>query len=175
MHHTKLYTLSLHDALPIFTLEGDLITAHHFYKCGSRNKHSGSRLGLKDKLNRLSGTLSELNRSVEQSEQRLDEVQQKLEGLSLNKIQQTIRELQNQRRKQDQEMSRYQSGIQVYEKNIFDLKNRKESLSSNRDKDAGDLEELQPLQKEYQNELTSLGKRQEELKSTLQKLEDERA
>lgn len=157
------------------TLEGDLITAHHFYKCGSRNKHSGIRLGLKDKLNRLSGTLSELNRSVEQSEQRLDEVQQKLEELSLNKIQQSIRELQNQRRKQDQEMSRYQSGIQVYEKNIFDLKNRKESLSSNRDKDAGDLEELQPLQKEYQNELTSLGKRQEELKSTLQKLEDERA
>src|SRR5690625_7780737 len=72
-------------------------------------------------------------------------------------------------------MSRYQSGIQVYEKNIFDLTNRKESLSSNRDKDAGDLEALQPLQKEYQNELTSLGKRQEELKSTLQKLEDERA
>src|SRR5690625_7635540 len=72
-------------------------------------------------------------------------------------------------------MSRYQSGIQVYEKNIFDLINRKESLSSNCDKDAGDLEELQPLQKEYQNELTSLGKRQEELKSTLKKLEDERA
>src|SRR5690625_6366288 len=68
MHHTKLYTLSLHDALPIFTLEGDLITAHHFYKCGSRNKHSGIRLGLKDKLNRLSGTLSELRSEEHTSE-----------------------------------------------------------------------------------------------------------
>lgn len=157
------------------TEEGDLITSDHFYKSGSKNKHSGIRLGLQDKLNRLSSDLTRLTQSVKSNELRLEEVQQKLSGLQLDAIRLSIKEHQNSSRKLDQQMSRFQSGIQVYEKNIYDLKNRKESLSSNRNKDERDLEELHPLQKELQQEITSLGNRQEELKSTLQKLEDERA
>lgn len=168
-------TLLTEEITSAVTVDGDLITSNHLYKSGSKNKHSGIRLGLKDKLSRLSKSLGQYNQSIEQSELRLAETGQALDNLKLGAIRQEIKELQNNSRKFDQDISRYQSGIQVYEKNIYDLKNRKESLNSTRDKDAENLEELQPLQKEYQNKITSLGNRQQELKNTLQKLEEERA
>ncbi len=157
------------------TLDGDLITSNHILKSGSKNKQAGIRLGLKDKLDKLSLKESELDTAIEHRVGQLEEVKSERQSLNVGAIRQTIKELQKTAREYEQDMSRYQSGIQVYEKNIADLKNRKEALAGNLDVAAEELEELQPKQKEYQQKISDLSKEQQEKKNILQRLEEERA
>ncbi len=157
------------------TRDGDLITSNHILKSGSRNKQAGIRLGLKDKLEKLSARETELNTTIEHRETELEEVKKELQSLNVDAIRQTIKEMQKTARTHEQEMSRYQSGIQVYEKNIADLKNRKEALAGNLDVAAEELEELQPKQKEFQQKISELSKEQQNKKDILQRLEEERA
>ncbi len=157
------------------TLNGDLITSNKILKSGSKNKQAGIRLGLEDKLNKLNKKEYDLEASLVSKEDSLEEINRDLEFIDLDSIRQSIRELQKTNRELDQQVSRYQSSIQVYEKNIGDLKNRKEKLAGNRDTAIEELENLQPKQKEFQKKITELDKQQKEKKETLQNLEEERA
>ncbi|MEX0945560.1 MAG: chromosome segregation protein SMC [Balneolaceae bacterium] len=157
------------------TSQGELITTNHFLKGGSKNRQAGVRLGLKDKLEKLNKREIDLSLQLEKKESELEEINNRLNEQNLEKIRQEIKENQKQAREFEHQMSRYQSGIQLYEKSISDLKNRQQSLVGSRDLAAGELEELQPLQKEHQQKITTLSQKQDELKIMLQNLEEERA
>ncbi|MCC5940634.1 MAG: chromosome segregation protein SMC [Balneolaceae bacterium] len=157
------------------TPDGDLITSDHILQSGSKNKQAGIRLGLKDKLDKLHTRQTEIEKELAAGERSLEQVSGELAALDLDAHRQTIRQLQKNAREHEQAMSRYQSGVQVYEKNISELKSRKESLAGNRDLAAEELENLQPRQKELQQKISDLSKEQEQKKRTLQKLEEERA
>ena len=157
------------------SFDGDLITRDRFYKSGSKNKQAGIRLGIKDKLDKLQSKLAGHTRELEQAETDLESVEEKLERLNPEIVRQAIKEKQKESRKLEQEMSRYQSGIQVYEKNIGDLTNRKENISENREQAEEKLDTLQPKQKELQEKIIELTDLQKEKKEKLESLEDERA
>lgn len=157
------------------TPAGDQITSDRILKSGSKNKQAGIRLGLDDKLNKLTKKENQLEAEVVSKEDSLDKINRDLSGIDLDSIRQAIRTLQKTNRELDQQVSRYQSSIQVYEKNINDLKNRKDKLAGNRDMAIEELENLQPKQKEFQKKITKLDEQQKEKKETLQNLEEERA
>lgn len=157
------------------TREGELITGQHLLKGGSKNKQAGVRLGLKDKLEKLAQKEKQLSGQLTEKENELETIVKKYNELNLEKIRNEISEKQKQIREFEQQMSRHQSGIQLYEKSIYDLKERQESLAGNRDQAVGELEELHPKQKEHQKKITDLSQKQEELKQQLQSLEEERS
>src|SRR6056297_2306977 len=147
------------------SFDGDLITRDRFYKSGSKNKQAGIRLGIKDKLDKLQSKLAGHTRELEQAETDLESVEEKLERLNPEIVRQAIKEKQKESRKLEQEMSRYQSGIQVYETNI----------AENREQAEEKLDTLQPKQKELQEKIIELTDLQNEKKEKLESLEDERA
>ena len=157
------------------TVEGDLITADHFLKSGSKNKQAGVRLGLKDKLEKLKSKYQNADLSLEEKQKELDQLNGELEELKTESIRQQIKETQKSIRQFEQQASRWQSNVQLYEKNINDLKIRKSNLQSNLDSAQEELDELHPQQKELQQKITELSKQQNQKKDVLQKLEDERA
>ncbi|MEX1270512.1 MAG: chromosome segregation protein SMC [Balneolaceae bacterium] len=157
------------------TPDGDLITANRFLKSGSKNKQAGVRLGLKDKLEKLSGKHTEINVQLSEEETALEELNEELNSLQPDQVRQKIREHQQILRGEEQKASRYQSGIQVYEKNINELKNRKETLLHNEGSAREELDLLHPKQKEFQQLIAGLSEKQDEKKEVLQKLEEERA
>jgi len=179
---TVMLAENIEDATPLpqgfssaVTPDGDLITSNRFYKSGSKNKQAGIRLGIKDKLEKLGKKLSGHSADFETAQTELATVEEKLEGLNPEKVRQAIREKQKEARKLEQEISRYQSGIQVYQKNIGDLTNRKANISENRERAEEQLDTLQPEQKELQEKIIELTDLQKEKKETLESLEDERA
>jgi chromosome segregation protein len=157
------------------TPDGDLITSEKILKSGSRNKQAGIRLGLKDKLEKLADKQSEMEEALRVKENELAETAEKLKTIDPESIRKDIRDLQKSAREHEQKISRYQSSVQVYQKNITELNTRKESLAGNRDLAEEELENLQPRQKELQQKISELGKQQQEKKKHLQKLEEERA
>ena len=157
------------------TPDGDLITSNHILKSGSKNKQAGMRLGLKDKLDKLHSRQKAIELKLTEGETALSKVLNELSALDLDAHRQAIRQLQKTAREHEQAMSRYQSGVQVYEKNISELRTRKESLAGSRDLTAEELENLQPRQKELQQKIMEFGKEQEKKKKALQKLEEDRA
>jgi chromosome segregation protein len=157
------------------TPQGDLMTANKFLKSGSRNKQAGVRLGLKDKLEKLSAKSDELQRELAQKNAELEELNEKLKTLDSDSIRSEMKELQKDVRKLEQDASRWHSGIQVYEKNINDLNSRKKNLQSNLDMAQEELDSLHPRQKELQQKIKELSLKQSGKKKDLQKLEEERA
>ena len=155
--------------------DGDMITRDRFYKSGSKNKQAGIRLGIKDKLEKLQSKLGSHTQTFEQAEADLGSIEEKLKGLEPEIVRQAIKEKQKESRKLEQQMSRYQSGIQVYQKNIGDLTNRKENISVNREQAEEKLDTLQPQQKELQERIIELSDLQSRKKEKLESLEDERA
>jgi chromosome segregation protein len=163
------------EASSAVTVEGDLLTASRFLKSGSNHKQAGIRLGLKDKIEKLNARASKIDISVGKAEKNLNTLNKELENLNLESIRKRIRDIQQQIREQEQKASRFQSSIQVYEKNISELKNRKVNLLSNQDTAREELDTLHPRQKELQQKITELSELQDEKKQALRKLEEERA
>ena len=157
------------------TPDGDLITRNRFLKSGSKNKQAGIRLGLKDKIDKLSENRISIEKELQKKEESLLQLNSNLDAINPDSLRAQIRDIQKSAREKEQAVSRYKSSIQVYEKNIGDLKNRKSNLLSNQDSAKEELDELQPHQKELQQKITQLSKEQDEKKETLQKLEEERA
>lgn len=155
--------------------DGDLVTAHRFLKSGSKNKQAGIRLGLKDKLEKLDQKKAEITTQLEEEEQALSSLNEELEALNLENIRQRIREIQKNARQKEQSVSRHHSSIQVYEKNIGELKNRKSTLLSTQDEAREKLDTLHPRQKELQERIRGLSEQQNEKKEAMQQLEEERA
>lgn len=157
------------------TANGEFLSKNQFLKGGSRNRQAGVRLGLKDKLEKLDRKEKQIHQQISDKETALADIQKKLGDLNLDLIRQEIKENQKKSRDLEQEMSRFQSSIQVYEKSINDLKSRQDTLVGNRELAVDELEQLQPQQKEYQQKIKDLSSNQDKLKEELQSLEDERA
>jgi chromosome segregation protein len=154
---------------------GELINAHRFLKGGSKKKQTGIRLGLQDKLEKLEAKGSRIQKELAEKKAELQQTQEVIASLDPSELRKDIKQVQQTGRELEQKMSRFQSQIQVYEKNISDLKTRKESLSGNRNSAVQELEELHPRQKEYQQKITELSRKKEEQQEKLQSLEEERA
>jgi chromosome segregation protein len=157
------------------TKEGELITANRFLRSGSKSNQAGVRLGLKDKLEKLEAKSANTQNELKLKEKALDKLQVQLEELDLNKMRNQFAGFENEIRKWEHKANQIQSGIEIYEKNITDLKNRQKSLVTSEDSAKGELKNLSPKQNELQEKIEYLTREQNEKKELLQSLEDERA
>lgn len=157
------------------TLEGELLTSHRFLRSGSKSNQAGVRLGLKDKLEKLDSQKANTESSLKLKENALSKLETTLAGIDLDKMRLEFAEFEKEIREWEQQVNRLQSSIVVYQKNISDLKNRRQTLISSEDSAKGELKNINPKQKELQDIIERLNNQQDEKKRVLQDLEEERA
>ncbi|MGF1671297.1 MAG: chromosome segregation protein SMC, partial [Balneolaceae bacterium] len=171
----KAWEMAQNGASSVVTIRGDLITSSQFLKSGSSNKQSGVRLGLRDKLDKLGKKENQLIKELDGHQKKLEQAEEQLSKLNLEQLRSSLRETESEIRRHEQQASSFQSGIQVYEKNIRELQNRKQSLISNEGSAREELETLRPGQKELQSLIASLHEEKKKKQDQLKKLEDDRA
>jgi chromosome segregation protein len=157
------------------TKEGELITANRFLRSGSKSNQAGVRLGLKDKLEKLEAKSANTRHELNRKEKSLDKLEVQLEDLDLDKMRTEFNEFEKEIRKWEHKANQIHSGIEIYEKNITDLKKRRESLTSSEDTAKDELKNLNPKQNELREKIEQLTTEQNDKKEVLQNLEDERA
>jgi len=168
-------TLSRDIHSAIVTREGDLVTAGRFLKSGSRGKQAGIRLGLNNKMDKLKEQKAACEQELESHQKNLERTEAEYGSLNLEELRQKLRETESEIRKKEQLSGRYQSEVQVYQKNIHELKDRKQSLVSNEGTAREELEELYPRQKELQRRISELDAQKNKKQERQKKLEDDRA
>jgi len=157
------------------TLEGEVVTSHHFLQSGSKNKHAGIRVGLKDKIEKLEKKAGKVESDIKKAEKQLEEKRKKYEQIQIGTLEKQLKEQEQQVRGLENQINSFDSKIQIYEKNISELNKRRNSLIENEEKNREQLDGLQPRQKELQQQLKDIHEEQEARKEVLQNLEEERA
>lgn len=157
------------------TLEGEVVTSNHFLQSGSKSKHAGMRVGLKDKIEKLQKKADKLKSKAEKAEQQLEKKRNEYDQIQINELEEQLKEQEQQVRGLENQINSFDSKIQIYEKNIGELNNRREALTGNEEQAREKLEGIQPRQKELQQKLKDLHNEQESHKEVLEKLEEERA
>ncbi|MFN1834897.1 chromosome segregation protein SMC [Balneola sp. MJW-20] len=157
------------------TYEGEVITGNKFYKSGSKSKNAGVRVGLKDKIEKLESELKKTDKEITKLDEYLQQIVTKYEKLDIAALSQALKEREQEVRRLEQQQHSLSSKVQVYQKNISELVNRKDHLKSSEGTAQEELNSIQPKQKELQNKLLELDEVQNEKKELLESLEEERA
>lgn len=156
------------------TYEGDVITADGFIRSGSANKNVGIRVGLKDKIEQLERKAVTAEDEIDQLRMQLQQAEQQYQNLSLENLTGKTKNLGQEVRRLESQMSSLHARKAVYEKNIADYRARLEKLNIDQDQSGQELKEVQP-------KIESLGVRLKELlgnqfdqKNALEKIEESR-
>lgn len=157
------------------TYEGEVITGSRFYKTGSKNKNAGIRVGLKDKIEKLEKEETRVTKEITKLEDYLSQIVEKYQKLDIGKLSQMLKDKEQEVRRLEQQQHSLSSKIQVYQKNITELMNRKDHLKSSEGTAQEELDSMQPQQKELQKKILELDEQQNEKKELLQTLEEDRS
>ncbi|MFH5834001.1 chromosome segregation protein SMC [Halalkalibaculum sp. DA384] len=157
------------------TTEGEVITSHHFFQSGSKSKNAGMRVGLKDKIEKLEQRAREAQSNIEEARDSLKSVTQQYESIHIQELEQELKASEKEVRRLEQEINSAGSKIQIYEKNIGELKNRRQDKYDNEDSAQSELKGIEPRQKELKQELAEIEQKQQEKREALEQLEEERS
>ncbi|MEX0608080.1 MAG: chromosome segregation protein SMC [Balneolaceae bacterium] len=157
------------------TFDGEVITNARFFQSGSKSKNAGIRVGLKDKIEKLEKEEAKTSKEIVKLEEYLQQIVEKYEKLDIGKISQSLKEKEQEVRRLEQQQHSLSSKVQVYQKNIGELVNRKDHLKSSEGSAQEELDGIQPRQKELQQKMLGLDKEQNEKKELLETLEEERS
>ena len=157
------------------TPEGEVVTSYQFLHSGSKGKHAGIRVGLTDKIEKLQEKEENAGADIQQAEKELQELQERLEDIAIGKLEQQLKEKENEVRKLENSINSLESRIQVYEKNIGELKTRKKEILGSEEEARKRLKDLDPRQEELKEKREQLEQQQEEKKKILNNLEEERS
>ena len=157
------------------TYQGEVITGSRFYQSGSKSKNTGIRVGLKDKIERLEKEEAQTLKEIEKLEDYLEQIIAKYEKLDLPALSRSLKEKEQEVRRHEQQQHSLSSKIQVYQKNITELVNRKDYLKSSEGSAQEELESIQPKQRELQEKMLKLDEQLSDKKNLLQELEEDRA
>src|SRR5699024_6856318 len=157
------------------TLDGEVITGRRFFQSGSNSKNAGIRVRIKDKIEKLSGRQTNITSDIETLKKQLEESQQAYQAIGPGAIEQELKQKEKAFRNIENEINSFESRIQIYQKNISELKDRRETLINNEGAAQAEFNQLQPRQKELQQKLKDLHSDQKEKEKTLSELEEERS
>lgn len=157
------------------TYDGEVITNAGFYQSGSKSKNVGIRVGLKDKIEKLEQQKAATIKETRNLEEYLQQIVDKYESLDVANLSQTLKEKEQEVRRLEQQQHSLSSKIQVYQKNIGELVNRKDSLKTNEGSAQEELDAMQPKQRDLQNKMLALDETQIEKKELLESLEEDRS
>lgn len=157
------------------TIDGEVVTAKHFLKSGSKSKNAGIRVGLKDKIAKLEEKAESRRREIDKLNNKLEKTKEDYQSIDLQQLEKELKQKEKDVRNFENKINSFRQKIDIYEKNISELENRREELINSEDTSQQELDDLQPRQKELQEKLRELHKKQEEKKQVLQELEEERS
>lgn len=156
------------------TFDGEVVTKTGFYQSGSKSKNAGIRVGLKDKIEKLEKEQAKIDKEILKLQEYLDQIVEKYEKLDVARLSQNLKEKEQEVRRLEQQQHSLSSKVQVYQKNIGELVNRKDSLKTNEGSAQEELDTIQPKQKELQAKMLELDSKQNEKKDLLESLEEDR-
>ncbi|MFA5669734.1 MAG: chromosome segregation protein SMC [Balneolaceae bacterium] len=168
-------TLKNNSDATVVTFDGEVVTPTHFFQSGSKSKNAGIRVGLKDKIEKLEAEGLKVAKEIVQLEEYLDQIVQKHDKLDVAKLSKFLKDKEQEVRRLEQQQQSLSSKIQVYQKNIGELVNRKDNLKSSEGTAQEELDSIQPKQKELQTNMLALDEQQTEKKELLETLEEDRA
>ncbi|MTI86569.1 MAG: chromosome segregation protein SMC [Balneolaceae bacterium] len=157
------------------TFEGEVVTDSRFYQSGSKSKNAGIRVGLKDKIEKLEQEEAKTSKEISKLEEYLGQIVEKYNKLDISKLSQLLKEKEQEVRRHEQQLHSLSSKVQVYQKNITELVNRKDHLKSSEGTAQEELDSIHPKQKELQKKMLELDEKQKEKKELLSRLEEERS
>lgn len=157
------------------TYDGEVITGSRFFQSGSKSKNAGIRVGLKDKIEKLEKEEVKAAKEISNLEEYLEQIIEKYEKLDVSSLSQSLKEKEQEVRRLEQQQHSLSSKIQVYQKNITELMNRKDHLKSSEGTAQEELDSMQPRQKELQKKMLELDQQQNDKKDLLETLEEERS
>lgn len=156
------------------TYDGEVINRNRFFKSGSKNKNTGVRVGLHDKINRLEKEKTAVLKEIDKLSEYLTQIVEKYDKLDIGKLSSGLKEKEQEVRRLEQQQHSLSSKVQVYQKNITELVNRKDYLKTNEGTAQEELDLMQPKQKELQKKMVELDVEQNKKKDLLESLEEER-
>ena len=157
------------------TYDGEVINKNRFFKSGSKSKNTGIRVGLTDKIERLEKEKVGVLKEIDKLSDYLKQIVEKYDKLDIGKLSAGLKEKEQEVRRLEQQQHSLSSKIQVYQKNITELVNRKDYLKSSEGSAQEELDSIQPKQKELQKKMLELDQQQNEKKDLLESLEEERS
>lgn len=157
------------------TYDGEVITKTRFFKSGSQNKNVGVRVGLKDKISRLEKEEAQTLKEINKLSEYLNQIVEKYNKIDIGALSATLKQKEQEVRRAEQQQHSLSSKVQVYQKNITELVNRKDHLKSSEGTAQEELDQIQPRQKELEKKKANLDEQQADKKVLLEKLEEERA
>ncbi len=157
------------------TFDGEVVTQSRFFQSGSKSKNAGIRVGLKDKIEKLEAEEAKTTKEISKLGEYLDQIIEKYEKLDVAALSQGLKEKEQEVRRLEQQQHSLSSKIQVYQKNISELVNRKDTLKNSEGTAQEELDSIQPKQKELQKKMLELDEKQNQKKDLLETLEDDRA
>jgi len=157
------------------TLTGEVVTHSKFYKSGSKSKNAGIRVGLKDKIEKLEKEEAATQKEIDKLQDYLSQINEKYQKLDIAQLSKQLKEKEQEVRRAEQQLHSMGSKIQVYQKNITELVNRKDNLKSSEGSAREKLQDIKPKQKEIQAEIDRLEGELGKKKELLKELEEERS
>jgi len=166
---------NIQDGVTAVTKEGEVVTGNQFLKSGSTGKNAGTRVGLKDKIEKLEKEASRLNKEIAESKNELDKLQKSHQQINIDQRENALSKSREEVRKIEGRANSLTSKIQIYRDNIKELKRRSEALAESNESSGEELKKLEPRKKELEATLEKLTQEQKKKKETLKKLEEERS
>lgn len=157
------------------TYEGEVITKTGFYKSGSKSKNTGLRVGLKNKIDRLEKEKATTLKEIDKLSEYLNQIVEKHKAIDIGLFSNTLKQKEQEVRRLEQQQHSLSSKVQVYQKNITELVNRKDNLKSSEGTAQEELEHILPKQNELEKKKADLDKRQSTKKELLESLEEQRS
>jgi len=157
------------------SLQGDVRSGYSFYTSGSKSSHAGMRVSLKTKIERLEKQQAKIQKELHKLTDYLEQIQNKSTQIDLLVLNKALKDLEQQIRTLEQQKHSMSSKVQVYQKNITDRVNRKNSLQSNEGNAQQELANIAPSQKEIEQNIESYNHKLEQQKSLLESLEEQRS
>jgi chromosome segregation protein len=157
------------------TYDGEVITKTRFFKSGSKNKNVGMRVGLKDKITRLEKEKAATLKEIDKLTNYLNQIIEKHKAIDIASMSNQLKQKEQEVRRLEQQQHSLSSKVQVYQKNISELVNRKDNLKNNEGSAQEELEDILPKQKELEKKKADLDKEQQSKKTLLEELEEQRS
>ncbi|MDX1617174.1 MAG: chromosome segregation protein SMC [Balneolaceae bacterium] len=156
------------------TLDGEVVTSQPFLQSGSKGKNAGIRVGLEDKIENLEGKAGEVTFEIRKNEKKLEEATRAMESIDLEQREEEVNEAVLRVRQIENRINSAESKIQIYEKNVAELRNRREERSGSEDSAREQLKEIEPRRRELKQQIEELEQKQQEKQQVLNELEEER-
>ena len=157
------------------SLQGDVRSGNSFYTSGSKSNHAGMRVSLKTKIERLEKQQVKIQKELQKLTDYLEQIHSKSTQIDLGSLNKGLKDLEQQIRTLEQQKHSMSSKVQVYQKNITDCVNRKNSLQSNEGNAQQELANIAPSQNEIEQKLERYNHKLEQQKSLLESLEEQRS